>query len=127
MEKKSYESIFFEVEKDLKKLNKHMSYNKIEDILSRTFKRIKDYKNYRGGWEYKGKLENAPMEILTYNFDTEKTEFSNYGKKSLIEGLMIAYENHYPITVSPDMILLLFLQGYSRFMENMQKNIEIYM
>ena len=49
MEKKSYESIFFEVEKDLKKLNKHMSYNKIEDILSRTFKRIKDYKNYRGG------------------------------------------------------------------------------
>ena len=127
MEKKSYESIFFEVEKDLTKPIKHMSYNKIEDIFSWTFKRIKDYKNHRKeGCEYideflqgqyKDKLENAPMEILTYNFDTEKTEFSNYGKKSLIKGLMIAYENHYPITVSPDMILLLFLQGYSRFME----------
>lgn len=34
MEKKSYESIFFEVEKDLTKPNKHMSYNKIEDIFS---------------------------------------------------------------------------------------------
>ena len=80
-----------------------------------------------GSREYKGKLENAPMEILTYNFDTEKTEFSNYGKKSLIEGLMIAYENHYPITVSPDMILLLFLQGYSRFMEkNSEKLRNIY-
>ena len=31
---------------------------------------------------------------------------------------MEAYGNHYPITVSPDMILILFLQGYSRFMEN---------
>ena len=111
MEKKSYESIFFEVEKDLTKPNKHMSYNKIEDIFSWTFKRIKDYKNHRKeGCEYideflqgqyKDKLENAPMEILTYNFDTEKTEFSNYGKKSLIEGLMI------PMKI---IILLLYLQ-----------------
>jgi len=31
---------------------------------------------------------------------------------------MEAYANHYPITISPDMILILFLQGYSRFMEN---------
>ena len=31
---------------------------------------------------------------------------------------MEAYRNHYPITISPDMILILFLQGYSRFMEN---------
>jgi hypothetical protein len=28
-----------------------------------------------------------------------------------------AYAYHYPITISPDMILILFLQGYSRFME----------
>ena len=30
---------------------------------------------------------------------------------------MLAYQNHYPISVSPDMLLILFLQGYSRFME----------
>lgn len=37
--------------------------------------------------------------------------------KSLIHGLITAYRNHYPITVTPDMIWILFLQGYSRFME----------
>ena len=57
------------------------------------------------------------MEILHYNFDTEKTEFFNANKKSLIQGLIEAYKNHYPITITPDMIWLLFLQGYSRFME----------
>lgn len=57
------------------------------------------------------------MEILHYNSDTEKTEFYNAYKKSLIQGLIEAYKNHYPITVTPDMIWLLFLQGYSRFME----------
>ena len=63
------------------------------------------------------------MEILNYNFDTEKTFFYNYGKKSLIRGLMEAYFMHYPITVSPDMILLLFLQGYSRFMEKYSERV----
>ena len=127
MEKKSFETISFEVEKELSKPKQPLYYKKIENILSSTFERIKDYKNHRReGFEYinefrkhlyKDKLENAPMEILHYNFDTEKTEFYNYGKKSLVRGLMEAYENHYPITVSPDMILILFLQGYSRFME----------
>ena len=46
------------------------------------------------------------MEILNSNFDTKKTSFFNAGKKSLIRGLMIAYGQHYPITISPDMILL---------------------
>ena len=36
---------------------------------------------------------------------------------------MRAYENHYPIKVSPDMILLLFLQGYSRFMEKYSERV----
>jgi len=36
---------------------------------------------------------------------------------------MEAYANHYPITISPDMILILFLQGYSRYMENHSENI----
>ena len=36
---------------------------------------------------------------------------------SLILGLVFAYKNHFPITVSPDMIWLLILQGYSKFMD----------
>jgi hypothetical protein len=40
---------------------------------------------------------------------------------------MVAYGNHYPITISPDMILLLFLQGYAKFMEkNSEKLRNIY-
>ena len=58
------------------------------------------------------------MEILHYKLDTNEFEIYNFGKKSLIQGLVIAYKNHFPITVSPDMIWLLILQGYSRFMEN---------
>ena len=70
---------------------------------------------------------NESMEILNYNFDSNTNEFFNYGKKSLIRGLMAAYGSHYPITVTPDMILLLFLQGYSRFMEkNSEKFRHIY-
>ena len=70
---------------------------------------------------------NESMEILNYSFDINKNEFYNYGKKSLIRGLMDAYGSHYPITVTPDMILLLFLQGYSRFMEkNSEKLRHIY-
>ena len=132
MENKSYESITFEVEKDLSKPNKLIYEKEIKNILSSIFKRGNDYKNHSNGIEYIDedfdmdevtgnesgkKKENEPMEILHYNFDTEKPSFWNYGKKSLIRGLMEAYEKHYPITISPDMILILFLQGYSRFME----------
>ena len=91
------ESISFEVEKKLSRPNKLMYASKIEYILSKTF-------------------QNGE-EILHYNFDTNEEEFWNGGKKSLLNGLMLAYQNHYPITVSPDMLLILFLQGYSRFME----------
>jgi len=38
-------------------------------------------------------------------------------KKSLITGLARAYQFHFPINVSPDMIWILVLQGYSRFMD----------
>ena len=41
--------------------------------------------------------ENEPMEILHYKLDTNKTEIYNFGKKSLIQGLVIAYKNHFPI------------------------------
>ena len=100
------DSISFEVEKELSRPHELMQTKEIENILSSIF--IK-------GEEKKRK--NSPLETLHYNFDTDKKEFWNYGKKSLLEGLMVAYQNHYPITVSPDMLLILFLQGYSRFME----------
>ena len=40
---------------------------------------------------------------------------------------MEAYRNHYPITISPDMILILFIQGYSRFMEKKSRKIKKYL
>ena len=139
MENKSYESITFDVESDLSKPKSPIYCDEIKSILSSIFVRGTDYKNHSNSTEYYSekeemifakmrgvkpkKRENEPMEILNYNFDTEKTSFWNYGKKSLIRGLMVAYENHYPITVSPDMILLLFLQGYSRFMEKYSERV----
>jgi hypothetical protein len=108
----SYESITFDVETDLSKPKWPLDCNEIKSILSSIFKR-----------KIRNKMENEPMEILNYNFDTEKTSFWNYEKKSLMRGLMEAYKNHYPITVSPDMILLLFLQGYSRFMEKYSERV----
>ena len=34
-----------------------------------------------------------PMEILHYKFDTNEKEIYNFDKKSLIQGLVIAYKN----------------------------------
>ena len=107
MGSQSYESITFDVEIGLKKANYGYDKNKIKNILSSTFERA----------DKNGCKENEPLEILHYNFDTKKTEFYNSKKKSLIQGLVEAYKNHYPITVTPDIIWLLFLQGYSRFMD----------
>ena len=127
-----YESIYFEVEKDLSKPKSPIYGCEIKEILSSIFVRGKDYKSHSKEPEYYDELnpfykrgnkpQNEPMEILHYNFDTD-INFWNYGKKSLIRGLMLAYQNHYPITVSPDMILLLFLQGYSRFMEKYSEKV----
>ena len=134
MEKKSYECITFDVEKDIKKPDK-ISYcsSEIQNFLSGIFRRanpknkhINEFEVYRMRNEEIEDL-NESMEILNYNFDTEKSSFFNWGKKSLIRGLMLAYGQHYPITISPDMILLLFLQGYSKFMEkNSEKLRHIY-
>jgi len=97
------ESITFEVEKGLKIEDYSGLYRtySIKEIFSRLFK--------------KNKI--TERKILHYNFDTEETLFYNKMDKSLIHGLITAYRNHYPITVTPDMIWILFLQGYSRFME----------
>ena len=127
MEKNSHESINFDVEKDLSKPKKTLDYKEIKQILSSIFVRSQDYKKHSSSSEYSPSSmdldSNKPMEILHYNFDAENTSFWNYGKKSLIEGLMWAYAEHYPITISPDMILILFLQGYSRFMEKYSEKV----
>ena len=121
MESKSYESITFEVENGLSK-PKHFLYSMNQDeILNSIFTRKKKNSyldEYRRMSEEEVEKNNEVMKILHSNFDINKKEFYNYGKKSLFRGLMEAYANHYPITISPDMILILFLQGYSRFMDN---------
>ena len=132
MENKSYESISFEVESELSKPKHFLFKEEIKNILNSLFKRAKSKKPSFDIYRYEGdeeKMEslNESMEILNYNFDINQKEFFNWGKKSLIRGLMEAYGNHYPITVSPDMFLILFLQGYSRFMEkNSEKLRNIY-
>ena len=111
--KNNYESISFEVEEDLQKPKEYYGKHGIQSIFSKLFKRAKNTpRNFRD-------LENANeiLEVLHYEFNTEENVFFNTSKTSLIRGLIEAYKNHYPITVSPDMIWLLFLQGYSRFME----------
>ena len=112
----SYESITFEVEKDLKKPEYHYDTKGIKNIFNELFERQKRFTNPRNG-EVQYLDENEPLEILYHNFDTEEVQFYNYKKTSLISGLIEAYKNHYPITVTPDMIWILILQGYSRFME----------
>jgi len=109
MNSQSYESITFEVEAGLKKPENRFYKDKIKYILSSTFQRgkIQEDENLSEREEeqdrrlfFLGRGVNEPLEILHYNFDTEKTEFFNTGKKSLIQGLIEAYRNHYPITVT---------------------------
>ena len=107
------ESITFKVEKGLKPLENLYSISQNE-IFNDLFSKRKTINE-------NGKLihlnENEPMEILHYKFDSNEKQFFNCGKKSLIQGLIIAYKNHLPITITPDMIWLLVLQGFSRFMD----------
>ena len=120
MGNKSYESITFKVENGLDEPKHYLYFRNKDEILNSIFTRKKKNSHldrYRAS-PRQVKENNEVMKILHSNFDTDKKEFFNYGKKSLFRGLMEAYANHYPITISPDMILILFLQGYSRFMEN---------
>ena len=127
MNTNTYESISFEIESELTKPTKFLFFSGANEILSSIFKRAKEKKSENFSHFYRFSGSNESMEILHYNFDTDKKMFYNWDKKSLIRGLMEAYGNHYPITISPDMILILFLQGYSRFMEkNSEKLRNIY-
>ena len=109
------ECITFQVEKGLKPTDNLLYYKNVTQIFKGLFEKRKKELNQRGELVYVNR--NEPLPILHYKFDTNVTEFANYDKKSLIRGLAIAYGNHFPINVSPDMIWLLILQGYARFME----------
>ena len=112
----AYESITFEVEKGLEKPKEHIETTGIKSILNNLFKKQKSIVDPKTGREIFLKA-NEPLEIFHCTFDTKKEEIFNQGKVSLIQGLIAAYKNHYPITVTPDMIWLLIIQGFSRFME----------
>jgi hypothetical protein len=109
------ESITFQVEKGLKPTEDLYRTQNIRQILNNLFQKRKQEVNEKGNIVYL--KENEPMEILHYKLDTKETEIFNFGKKSLIQGLVTAYKNHFPITITPDMIWILILQGYSRFMD----------
>ena len=113
---KAYESITFEVERNLKKPNCYLDKTPIKLILNDLFQKRKTRINPRTGEEIYLR-ENEPLEIFHSTFDTKEEEIYNFEKRSLIKGLITAYKNHYPITITPDMIWLLIAQGFSRFME----------
>ena len=111
-----YESITFKVEKGLKKPSEYLQTTGMKTILANLFKRRKKMIDNKTGGEIQLNA-NEPLEIFHYNLDTDEQEIFNAGKTSLIQGLIAAYKNHYPITISPDMIWILIMQGFSRFME----------
>jgi hypothetical protein len=113
---KGYESITFKVEKGLKKPSEYLKTTGMKNILANLFKRRKKMIDNKTGREIQLNA-NEPLEIFHYNLDTNEQEIFNEGKTSLIQGLIAAYKNHYPITISPDMIWILIMQGFSRFME----------
>ena len=112
----SYESITFEVERDLEKPKCYLQTTPIKFILNDLFKKRKTIIDPKTGRQ-KFLDENEFLEIFHSSFDTKEEEIYNFGKRSLIKGLIIAYKNHYPITITPDMIWLLIAQGFSLFME----------
>ena len=112
----TYESINFDVEKDLKKPENPLRKKYIKSIFADLFKKRKIIISEKTGAKIYAR-ENEPLEILHYTLDTNEEEIFNHGKSSLIQGLILAYKNHYPITITPDMIWILILQGFSRFME----------
>ena len=111
-----YESVNLEIEKDLKKPEDYLETVGIKSIFANLFKKRKCVIDNRTGREIYLN-QNEPLEIFHYTLDTNEEEIFSYEKSSLIKGLVLAYKNHYPITVTPDMIWILILQGFSRFME----------
>ena len=113
---KAYESINLEIEKGLKKPEDYLSTDGIKSIFDNLFKKRKSFIDNKTGRE-RFLDQNEPLEIFHYTLDTNEEKIFSHEKSSLIQGLIYAYKNHYPITVTPDMIWILILQGFSRFME----------
>ena len=113
---KAYESINLEIEKGLKKPEDYLSTDGIKSIFDNLFKKRKSFIDNKTGREM-FLDQNEPLEIFHYTLDTNEEKIFSHEKSSLIQGLIYAYKNHYPITVTPDMIWILILQGFSRFME----------
>ena len=113
---KAYESINLEIEKGLKKPEDYLKTNEIKSIFDNLFKKRKSFIDNKTGRE-RFLDQNEPLEIFHYTLDTNEEKIFSHEKSSLIQGLIYAYKNHYPITVTPDMIWILILQGFSRFME----------
>ena len=113
---KAYESINLEIEKGLKKPEDYLSTDGIKSIFDNLFKKRKSFIDNKTGRE-RFLDQNEPLEIFHYTLDTKEEKIFSHEKSSLIQGLIYAYKNHYPITVTPDMIWILILQGFSRFME----------
>ena len=113
---KAYESINLEIEKGLKKPEDYLPTDGIKSIFANLFKKRKSYIDNKTGRE-RFLNQNEPLEIFHYTLDTNEEKIFSHEKSSLIQGLIYAYKNHYPITVTPDMIWILILQGFSRFME----------
>ena len=50
---------------------------------------------------------------ICYDFEEKPENIVSFGNHSLLQGLITAYENHKSITLSPDIIWLLIVQGFS--------------
>ena len=112
---KAYESINLEIETGLKKPENYLPVRGVKSIFAELFKKRKSYVDKTGREVFLN--ANEPLEIFHYTLDTNENEIFSHKKSSLIQGLILAYKNHYPITITPDMIWILILQGFSRFME----------
>ena len=113
---RAYESITFKVEKDLKKPSEYLPTKALKSMFRELFSKRVVIKDNKTGKDIPLN-RNEPQELFHYTLDTNESQFFHCEKKSLIQGLIQAYKNHYPIIVSPDWIWILFMQGYSRFMD----------
>ena len=105
----TYESITFEVEKDLEKPKEYLPTYDANAIFKYIFTVNKRIDFFNTGIK--------TLKMLFYSMDTKENQFFNSKYKSLIQGLILAYKNHYPITITPDMIWLLIEQGFVRYMK----------
>ena len=121
------ESIDLEIEQNLEKPKEYLRKTEIKSIFSNLFKRGKQGQYFSHVEYFMRPLEilnaNETLEVLHYTLDTKEDSIFNEKKTSLIQGLVLAYKNHYPITITPDMLWILILQGFSRFMEKYENKV----